>query len=221
VAASLKSAHNNSFGSGFAAKRQTRSTTMKSLALIACLFVTPASSMFQLPQGNLDVPELRKINQVTLSPSYDCRPPGDTKQGYANTALFLTSYSRQRNSPELLFTGACKSPDYFRSSTAGDDVDVITHYGEVPLEQLAADDVFGPSYTRNSMAEFRQLIKVQPGHTYGVLINKSHARGFYFFKVVNYVPNQKLDLEYVVMDYVIIREELRAPNFDWGQKSHS
>jgi hypothetical protein len=200
--------------------KKERSTIMKSLALIACLFLTPASSMFQSPQSNLDVPELHKINQVTLAPSYDCRPPADAKRGYANSALFLTNYSRQHNSPELLFTGICNSPDYFISTTAGDDVDMIADYGEVPLEELSASDIFGARYNRNAMAEFRRTSKVQLGHTYGVLISKVHVRGFYFFKVMNYVPNQKLDLEYVVMDYVFIREELRAPNFSWGQKAH-
>jgi hypothetical protein len=56
------------------------------------------------------------------------------------------------------------------------------------------------------------------GHTYAVLINKDTIRGFFFFRVTDYAP-QKLDLKYVVMDYSIIREELRAPGFDWSQRS--
>jgi hypothetical protein len=193
---------------------------MKSLFSIGAIFLLSAFSSFQVPQENLDVPQLGKLNQTTLSPSYGCHSNDDAVPGYNNTALFLTNYSRERNSPELLFEGACKSPDYFVAGTAGDHLDVIADYGVVPLEQLAASDVFGPRRSTDSMAEFRRTIGVQPGHVYGVLINKNTVRGFFFFKVVNYVPNQKLDLQYVVMDYSILREELRAPGFDWNQRSH-
>ncbi|HZI57823.1 MAG TPA: hypothetical protein VFF39_13660, partial [Verrucomicrobiae bacterium] len=128
---------------------------MKSLLLIGSMLLMVAPSISQKNQEDLGLPELRKINKATLSPSYDCRPPGAAKLGYANSALFLTSYSRQRNSPELLFTGICNSPDYFISTTAGDDVDMIADYGEVPLEELSASDIFGARYNRNAMAEFR------------------------------------------------------------------
>ena len=52
------------------------------------------------------------------------------------------------------------------------------------------------------------------------LINKGVIRGFFFFQVVNYVPNQKFDLEYVVMDYSIYRAEQISPGFDWDKKSY-
>ena len=192
---------------------------MKSLFLAASLLVMVSPALVQNKPRNLGLPELHKIQKITLSPSYSCRTPEAFEEGYANTALFLSSYSKQRNSPELLFNGACSAPDYFSSATAGAQLDVISDFGEVPLKDLISSDVFGPHRTVSSMADFREMVKVQAGHTYAVLINKGEIHGFFFFQVVKYVPNQKLDLEYVVMNYTIFREEQRAPGFDWSTKS--
>jgi len=162
---------------------------MKSLFLAASLLLTASPASMQNKPKNLGLPELHKIQKITLSPSYSCRTPEEFGQGYANTALFLSSYSKQRNSPELLFNGACHGTDYFSSATAGAQLDVLSDFGEVSLKNLVASDVFGPHRTVDSMADFRQELKVQAGHTYAVLINKGEVHGFFFFQVVNYVPN--------------------------------
>src|SRR5215831_2327576 len=165
----------------------------------------------KIPEQNkpqaLHLPELHKIQRVTLSPSYDCRTPEESAKGYANTALFLSDYSRQRNSPELLFHSTCQFTNYFLGKTAGDQLDVIADFGEVPLDSLAPSDVWGVHPTWDSGADFRNMVKIQSGHTYAVLINKGDIHGFFFVRVMNHIPNQKLDLEYVVMDYAILREE--------------
>jgi hypothetical protein len=186
---------------------------------MACVMLIAAPSISQKNQENLGLPELHKIKRATLSPSYGCRSAEDFAVGYGDTALFLSAYSKKHNSPELLFDGACNSSsNYFSSATAGDFLDVIADFGSIPLEELTASDVFGPHRTVDSMAHFREMTRVEMGHTYAVLINKDTIRGFFFFRVTDYAP-QKLDLEYVVMDYSIIREELRAPGFDWSQRS--
>ena len=192
---------------------------MKSLLLISCLLLTAAQSKPQKTQEDLGLPELHKIKRVTLSPSYGCRSDEDFNRGYENTALFLSSYSRRHNSPELLFNGACKSRDYFFSATAGDFLDVIADYGDVPIANLTASDVFGPQRTVDSLAQFSEMTQPELGHAYGVLINKDVLQGFFFFRVMAYIPNQKVDLEYVVMDYKVIRREAESPGFDWSTKS--
>ena len=193
---------------------------MKSLFLAASLLWMTSPASVQNKPRDLGLPELHKIQKITLSPSYSCRTPEEFAQGYANTALFLSSYSKQRNSPELLFNGACSGPDYFTSATAGAQLDVISDFGEVPLKDMVASDVFGLHRTVDSMANFRQELKIQGGHTYAVLINKGEIHGFFFFQVLMYIPNQKLDLEYVVMNYSVFHEEQRSPGFDWSTKSY-
>ena len=195
---------------------------MKSLLLAASLLLLMASpAPVQNKPKDYGLPELHKIQKITLSPSYDCRPPEETAKGYANTALFLSHYSRQMNSPELLFHSICQLTNYFVVHTAGDQLDAIADLGEVPLNSLAPSDVWGLRPTWDSSANFREMVKIQSGHTYAVLINKGDIRGFFFVQVMEHVPNQKLDLEYVVMDYAILREEQRSPGFDWSTKGHN
>jgi len=194
---------------------------MKSLLLIGSMLLMAAPSISQKNQGDLGLPELHKIQKITLSPSYDCRTPEETAKGYANTALFLSGYSRRMNSPELLFHSICQLTNYFVVRTAGDQLDVIADFGEVPLNNLAPSDVWGLRPTWDSSANFREMVKIQSGHTYAVLINKGDIRGFFFVQVMEHIPNQKLDLEYVVMDYAILREEQRSPGFDWSTKGHN
>lgn len=171
----------------------------------------------QTNSKELGLPELHKIRHVTLSPSYSCRSKEEAVSGYANTALFLSANSKNRNRPELVFNGACKSPDYFGGQTAGDDFDVITDYGDVPLESLTLSQAFSPLRRTDSLAAFTHTAKVQAGHTYGMLINKDECRGFLYFRVLSYVPNQKVELEYVVMDYQVLRREAQSPGFTWDE----
>ena len=188
---------------------------MKSLFLAASLLLMASPASVQNKPRDLGLPELHKIQKITLSPSYDCRTPEEFAQGYANTALFLSDFSRQHNSPELVFRGSCKDIDLF----LGHYLDVIADFGTVSLSTLTASDVFGVGHRMDSPADFRFFVKIQAGHTYSVLMNQGKICGFFFVQVVNYVPNQKLELEYVVMNYSIFREEQRAPGFDWDRKA--
>jgi hypothetical protein len=193
---------------------------MKSLLPIALMLLMTASSIPQKNHEDLGLPELHKIKRITLSPSYSCRSAADFAKGYANTALFLSTFARQHNSPELLFDGGlCNETDYFVAANAGADLGVIADFGEIRIEDLTADDVFGRLRSADSAVQFREMIKTQTGHTYCALINKDTTRGFFYFRVVGYIPNQKVDLEYVVMDYTITRQEGRSPGFDWTKKS--
>jgi hypothetical protein len=88
-------------------------------------------------------PELHTIRSATPSPSYSCRPKAAFLKGYQSTALFLSLFSEQRNSPDLLFNGACGADDYFEASTAGDDMSLIADLGaNVRLEEVSASRAF-------------------------------------------------------------------------------
>ena len=173
---------------------------MKSLFWSLCAAISVLGTSTQA-QDNLDylhLPELHKIFRVTLSPSYSCRSTKEFRKGYSETALFLSENSRDLNSPELLFNGACKSSDSFDLQLAGDDLSVITDYGDVALSELTAMRFFSPLKRTDSHATFSSDAPVQMDHTYGVVINKRSVRGMFYFRVVEYIPNQKVRLEYVV-----------------------
>jgi len=191
---------------------------MKSALLLTLLFVSGANSSVQLPSPTL--PELHKIKTVTLSPSYSCRSKEDSQKGYGNTALFLTDEGNW-NGPDLLFNGACGSLDELQGQTAGDDMTLIADLGKVPLEELRADQAFNVKRVHSSElhSKFMSLAEIEVGHTYAVLINKSRVRGLLFLSVTAFVPNQRLELKYVVKEYQLLIVRKQSPGFDWVRKS--
>jgi hypothetical protein len=193
---------------------------MKAIPWIAILILSASSVAPTIAAPDFGLPELHKINSVTLSPSYSCRSEQEALKGYENTALFLSAYSHRVNSPELLFNGACKSPDTFQGATAGDDLDVVADYGEWPIEDLTAQQVFSPRRIAGAYAQFSEEVPVKEGHTYGLLINKPYIRGFFFFQVMHHIPNQKVELKYVVHDYELLDRSAASPGFAWDTKSY-
>ena len=193
---------------------------MKAIPWITILILSASCVAPTIAAPDLSLPELHKIQRVTLSPSYSCRSSEDFHKGYENTALFLSAYSRKMNSPELLFNGACKSPDTFQGATAGDDIDVVADYGEWPIEDLTAQQVFYPRRVAGAYAQFSEEVPVREGHTYGLLINKPEIRGFFFFQVMRHVANQKVELEYVVQDYQLLDRSAASSGFAWDTKSY-
>jgi hypothetical protein len=63
-------------------------------------------------------------------------------------------------------------------------------------------------------------VPVREGHTYGLLINKSDIRGFFFFQVMRHIANQKVELKYVVQDYQLLNRSATSPGFAWDKKSY-
>jgi hypothetical protein len=192
---------------------------MKCLLSVFVLVFSTSSVLAQ--KENLGLPELHTIKTITLAPSYSCRSAEEFQQGYANTALFLSEYAKQRNSPDLLFNGACKAPDDFHSSTAGDDFSLIADLGaEVSLEEVTASRAFNlkrvHSYAEYS--KFAHTVNVIANHTYAVLLNEDDKRGLFIFKVEEYVPNEKVVLRYAVKSYQVTpRGRIRSEGFDWDK----
>ncbi len=199
---------------------------MKRLALVATLLLVATSHASAQDYG---LPELHTIKTVTLAPSYSCRSQEEFQKGYQGTALFLSDYSKRRNSPDLLFNGACRSEDEFNSSTAGDDMAFLVDLGsELQLEKLSAGDVFqlyhlrtspGSPYSRHAQSILSQSVKVVPNHTYAVFLNKREIRGLFVFTVTNHTPNQQVELKYAVKEYQIMDVRAQSPGFNWGQNN--
>lgn len=192
---------------------------MRKLIFILALMTLTTSA---LADRKFNLPELHVIKSVTLTPSYSCRSADEFQMGYQSTALFLSDYSKRRNSPDLLFNGACRSKDYFEASTAGNDMALIADLGaNLSLEKVTAHNAFNlqnvasfPAYTT-----FAKVAKVEKGHTYVVLLSKSEIRGLFIFTVVDYVANKRVDLRYAVKEYQILDVKDSSPGFDWTKES--
>ncbi|HEY0380413.1 MAG TPA: hypothetical protein VGC87_26100 [Pyrinomonadaceae bacterium] len=205
---------------------------MKKLALVVVLLLAATGST--LAQGaasaqDYGLPELHVIKTVTLSPSYSCRSEEEFQKGYENTALFLSAYSTRRNSPEVLFNGACHSNDTLQALGGGFDMSLIVDLGpDLELEKLTAQDVFHTYYrlslppskdSRHSPTALRQDVEVVAGHTYAVFLNKREIRGMFVLTVTEHVPNERVKLRYAVKEYEIADVRAMSPGFDWGQDS--
>ena len=197
---------------------------MKKFALIATLLLAASSLAVAQNVANQDygLPELHVIKTVTLSPSYSCRSKEEFQKGYESTALFLSDYSKKRNSPDLLFNGACRGEDYFHASTAGDDMALIADLGaDTSLETITAHLAFNKRnvHSFDAYSKFARSVKVEANHTYVVLLNKGEIRGLFVFTVVDHVPNERVDLKYAVKEYQIMNVKAQSPGFSWEQKN--
>lgn len=192
---------------------------MRRLIFVALILMMAASVSAE--QG-YSLPELHVIKSATLSPSYSCRPAEEFQKGYQETALFLSDHSKKRNSPDLLFNGACRGEDYFQASTAGDDMALIADLGaDVQLEKVSAHSAFNwrKVHTPADYTSFVRAIPVKEGHTYVVLLNKSTIRGLFVFTVVNHVENQRVLLRYAVKEYQIMSAKASSEGFDWEREN--
>lgn len=160
-------------------------------------------------QSISELPELHKIEVYTFQAPYSCK--GD----FSKSALFLSSYSKKRNSPDLLFNGACNSPLYIEATTAGDDFSLISDLGDVSLELVTASKSFNYFQTVGKDNTFKANMPVVEGHTYSVLVSKSEIRALYVLKIDKLLPNGTMVIRYAVKSYSIQNTVNTSPNFDW------
>lgn len=174
-------------------------------------------------EQKIELPALHQIKEVTLSPSYSCRPDEEFKKGYEGTALFLSDFARRRTGPDLLFNGACDSEDYFHAATAGDDMSLIADLGaDVRLEDLSASRAFNLQRVHHypAYSKFARMVKAEAGHTYAVLLSASDRRGLFVFTVDEHVPNKLVRLRYAVKSYQVTPAgRVSSPGFSWSQKN--
>lgn len=195
---------------------------MKILGFSFCfLLVATASSAAQNTTQNFSLPELHTIKTVTLSPPYSCRSPEQFQQGYESTALFLSAYSKQRNVPDLLFNGACKSGNYFQP---GNTFSLIADLGsEVLFAEVSASRAFNVRRVHSfaDYSKFVRAVNVALDHTYAVVLNEDDFRGLFIFKVIEYVPDERVVLQYAVKSYQVTPTRgVTSAGFDWEKRSN-
>jgi hypothetical protein len=200
----------------------TMKTTRMSLGLIALMLLATLSSH---AQDKYKLPDLHTIKTVTLAPSYGCRSAEEFQKGYQGSALFLSDYAKQHNSPDLLFNGACGSEDIFQAATAGDDLALIADLGDgLKLENISAQDVYStfwphkPPFVQET--KYVTHVPVKLNHTYAVVLDKSDIRGLFIFTVVGYMLNQSVDLRYAVKNYQVQQTVAGSSGFDWSKTNH-
>ena len=187
---------------------------MNTLALLAFFLGVSAAP------DSLGLPELHRIRTATLSPSYSCRPAEEFARGYANTVLFLSAHAMKSNSPDLVFNGACGSPNYFEANTAGSDLALISDLGEaLTLEALSADQATNPKRAASeaNYSSFRAVAPVRLGHTYAVLLAHSDRRALFFFTVTEFEPSKSVAIRYAVKLYEVFPTS--SPGFAWSAKN--
>src|SRR5262249_4541095 len=133
------------------------------------------------------------------------------------SSLSLSDFSRRTNHRELTFNGACGSRDYFQSVNGADHTGMIADLGEIPLEKVTANLMF---YKQNITpsdfcTKFMSRAFVQAGHTYAVLTSNPEVRALFVFTVTEYVPNKRVDLNYVVKEYQVLELKAQSPGFSW------
>lgn len=196
-------------------------TSKTLLTLFALTLLAATSSAQEKPI----LPELHTIKTATLSPSYSCRSTEEFRKGYEGTALFLSAYAKQRNSPDLLFDGACQSEDYFSAATAGDDLALVADLGDgLKLENISTQDVYStfwpykPPFVQET--KYVSRVPVKLNHTYAVVLDKREIRGLFIFTVVGYTPNQNVELRYAVKNYQVQHTVAESTGFNWGTTNH-
>jgi len=194
---------------------------MKKLVVsIVALVVLSVFAIGQTSELNNKLPTLHQIKEVTLAPSYNCRSSEEFAKGYVNTALFLSDFG----GPDLLFNGGCGSVDYFEAATGGDDMSLVADLGTgISLEELSAHRAFNVEgvFSFEKYSKFAKAVKVQPEHTYAVLLNAMNRRGLLVFTVTEYVPNKKVSLRYAVEAYqVMLNRPVVSPGFEWERKNN-
>ena len=179
---------------------------MTGLIAFALLVVTVPQA--QTPR---ELPQIGVIRTIELTPSYSCRTKEEFQRGYQKTALFLSEEMRVRNSPDLVFNGACGSQNYLHASTHGANYSVIADLstnaaakaaGSLLLMQIDAEK----DHAALKEMGFGNYAPVVPGHTYAVLLHKHGVRGLMIVTVTKHVQDKGVELTYEVLDYQVTNE---------------
>ncbi|HEX4605510.1 MAG TPA: hypothetical protein VH724_16030 [Candidatus Angelobacter sp.] len=204
----------------FAPREIERKVAMKAILILAPMLLALATSLPQKTQEDFGLPELHKIKTATLSPSYSCQSEEQRHQQINTHSLYLSDFSRRTGQHELRLNGACDSRGYFESMSGG-GTGVIADLGEIPLENVTAHLMF---YKQNITpsdlcTKFMSRAFVQAGHTYAVLASSSEVRAVFVFTVTGYIPNKRVDLNYVVKDYQVFELKTQSPGFSWEKEN--
>lgn len=164
--------------------------------------------------SSIGLPALNKIQTYEFKAAYSCKA-----SGYEGTALFMSSFSRERNSPDLLLNGACSSAQYFEAATAGNDIALIADLGAIPLSIVTPAKAINFERTVGYDNVFKSTSLAVVGHTYAVVTAKRDLRSMYIF-TVDYMGNDgSMRIRYAVKNYELHSVASESTGFDWEKTS--
>jgi hypothetical protein len=163
------------------------------------------------------LPQLHVIKQIAFKYPYSCQPG---PLSYEGCALFLTDYGVTRNSPDLLYNGACGSDNEFDVMLAGSNFGMLTDLGDVPLQNVTASKAFNYNKTVGQDNLFTSSIKVVTGHTYAAVLARDDIRALFVFRVESYERSGPAVITYAVKQYGVIESVQEAPGFSWNEPNH-
>jgi len=162
------------------------------------------------PASGYGLPALRVVTTHSFSTSYSCNG------SYNKSGLFVSGYARQRNSPEVLYNGACGSSLYFESSLAGDAMSLVADLGTFPLLSLSAHLAFNTANQVGKYESFKSSVAAVEGHTYAVLVDTTEIRALIAFNVVSLnTQTLKAEIDYAALEYQIMSVTDESPGFSW------
>jgi hypothetical protein len=94
---------------------------------------------------------------------------------------------------------------------------------EVELSEVSVLRAFNLRRVASSedYSKFVKAVNVELNHTYAVLLNDDDIRGLFIFKVVEYVPDERVVLQYAVKSYQVTPTGgVRSDGFDWEKRSN-
>jgi len=156
------------------------------------------------------VPQLNVICQHMFASPYGCGG-----SSYDDSAMFLSSASSQRNSPDLLYYGNCNSQSLW-VSTAGNDLGLIADAGVGGgLSNLTSTFI-----DRNGLKFYVSpydgtQVPIKEGHIYAVLTMKDDFRALFYVEVLKYEVGGPLTINYAVKFYEVHEVVEQSPGFDW------
>jgi hypothetical protein len=158
------------------------------------------------------LPTLHEIKTHTFEATYE------NGGSYETSALFITEYAKQRNSPDLLFRGWNDDVSVV-ASTAGDDFSVISDLGLVSIDSVSALKSFNYENVVGRDNIFKQTMPVKSGRTYVVLSTKRDVRSLWVFQVER-LKDGKMQIRYAVKSYSVIEASQESEGFDWNKGNY-
>jgi hypothetical protein len=180
------------------------------------ILVSGLTDKEELTYNNKRASALPPLNQVasgSLAAPYSCKG-----SNYSTSALFLSTYSKTSNDPDLLYNsypGGTPDYTYFEAALAGDDFAVIADVGVNDIINATSHKAFNWKNVVGSDNTFKQDALVVVGHLYAVLISKSDVRALYWLKVTSVAPGcGSIEFDYAVRQYELISVVKASPGFD-------
>jgi len=100
---------------------------------------------------------------------------------------------------------------------------LVADLGDVPLAEVSSSRAFNFKrvHSFELYSKFAKAARVEPHHTYAVLINTVDLRGLFVFRVEEYKPNSQLVLSYAVRHYQVLDVRGESKGFDWSVENRS